>query len=76
MFELGLGHAPTAATDLAAALERATDGVQAAGWQVLGSMASPVSGARGAPELLLHARRAGTVEGDDAPSGRRQERPW
>jgi 23S rRNA (cytidine1920-2'-O)/16S rRNA (cytidine1409-2'-O)-methyltransferase len=58
MFELGLGSPPTAAAELARALELASAGLEASGWRVLGSIESTVAGARGARELLLHARRA------------------
>jgi 23S rRNA (cytidine1920-2'-O)/16S rRNA (cytidine1409-2'-O)-methyltransferase len=57
MFELHRAAAPVDDASLQAALEAAASGVSAAGWSVLGSIASPVSGARGARELLLHARR-------------------
>ncbi len=57
MFELQRAAAPVDDTSLQAALEAAATGVSAAGWSVLGSIASPVTGARGARELLLHARR-------------------
>ena len=38
------------------AMATAVAGVGAAGWQVVASIVSPVLGARGARELLLHAR--------------------
>jgi 23S rRNA (cytidine1920-2'-O)/16S rRNA (cytidine1409-2'-O)-methyltransferase len=58
MFELGLASPPADPERLAAAVERATAGLEASGWSVLGSIPSPVTGAGGALELLLHARRA------------------
>jgi predicted rRNA methylase YqxC with S4 and FtsJ domains len=58
MFELGLAAPPTDAKDLDAALGRASIALEATGWTVLGSISSPVTGSRGAIELLLHARRA------------------
>jgi 23S rRNA (cytidine1920-2'-O)/16S rRNA (cytidine1409-2'-O)-methyltransferase len=58
MFELRLATAPTDARTVAAATERAAIGIEAAGWTVVGSMASPVLGGRGAVEALLHARRS------------------
>ena len=57
MFELRTATAPTDRASLTAALAAATAGITAAGWNVLGSMDSPVTGSRGAPELLVHARR-------------------
>jgi 23S rRNA (cytidine1920-2'-O)/16S rRNA (cytidine1409-2'-O)-methyltransferase len=57
MFELRLPSAPLDAPTLERALRAACGGVEAAGWSVEGSMVSPVAGARGARELLLHARR-------------------
>jgi 23S rRNA (cytidine1920-2'-O)/16S rRNA (cytidine1409-2'-O)-methyltransferase len=59
MFELALGRLPTSEEQLEAAVERAASGVQAAGWRVEGRTRSPILGARGAVEFLLHARRAG-----------------
>ena len=58
MFELRRATAPIDDPSLAAALAAAAAGVEAAGWTVVSSMASPVLGARGARELLLHARWA------------------
>lgn len=57
MFELKLGAAPADRPALDRALEAAVTGVEAAGWDVIATMDSPVRGAGGAPELLLHARR-------------------
>jgi 23S rRNA (cytidine1920-2'-O)/16S rRNA (cytidine1409-2'-O)-methyltransferase len=59
MFELRRATAPVDDASLAAALAAAAAGVEAAGWTVVSTMASPVLGARGARELLLHARRGG-----------------
>jgi 23S rRNA (cytidine1920-2'-O)/16S rRNA (cytidine1409-2'-O)-methyltransferase len=58
MFELRRATAPADDASLAAALAAATQGLAAAGWRVVASIASPVLGARGAREILLHARRA------------------
>jgi 23S rRNA (cytidine1920-2'-O)/16S rRNA (cytidine1409-2'-O)-methyltransferase len=58
MFELSLAAPPTDPVALAEAERRASRGLEASGWQVAGSLPSPVRGARGAIELLLHARRA------------------
>lgn len=57
MFELRLPSAPLDGPTLERALRAACRGVAAAGWSVEESMVSPVAGARGARELLLHARR-------------------
>ena len=57
MFELHIDHAPTDRASLDRALALATEGVTAAGWDVMASMDSPVTGAKGAQELLVHARR-------------------
>ena len=58
MFELRRATAPTDDASLGAALEAAARGVEAHGWVVVASVPSPVTGARGARELLLHARRS------------------
>ena len=58
MFELALPRPPSAEPMLARALERAEQGIAAAGWRVLGSMRSPVRGARGAVEFFVDASRA------------------
>jgi predicted rRNA methylase YqxC with S4 and FtsJ domains len=42
---------------VAEAVEHATDGLAASGWTVLAATPSPVLGARGAVEWLVHARR-------------------
>lgn len=57
-FELGLPEPPTEARQLARAVEAASAGVEHAGWTVTGTEASPVRGARGAIEFLLHSRRS------------------
>jgi len=56
MFELHLPSAPTDRPSLDAALRLAVEGVESAGWRLMATMDSPVEGARGARELLLHAR--------------------
>jgi 23S rRNA (cytidine1920-2'-O)/16S rRNA (cytidine1409-2'-O)-methyltransferase len=56
MFELGLPRPPADEDQIARALALAADGVQRAGWRVVGAMPSPVTGARGAREHLLYAR--------------------
>ena len=58
MFELGLASAPTDAASLAEAVKRAEGGLRAAGWEPVAAIDSPVRGARGAVEALLHAKRA------------------
>lgn len=57
MFELRHATAPTDDESVAAAADVAASAIVKAGWNVLGRMPSPVLGARGAPEMLLHARR-------------------
>jgi 23S rRNA (cytidine1920-2'-O)/16S rRNA (cytidine1409-2'-O)-methyltransferase len=54
--ELALAAPPD---DPAEAIAHATDGIVAAGWEVVATMASPITGSRGAVEAFLHARRAG-----------------
>jgi 23S rRNA (cytidine1920-2'-O)/16S rRNA (cytidine1409-2'-O)-methyltransferase len=56
MFELHLAQPPTDMEQLQEAVMRAREGIERAGWQVLGSMDSPIRGARGAVEFLIHAR--------------------
>ncbi len=57
MFELRLKAAPADQSSLDEALARAGAGIAAAGWKVLASIDSPMRGARGAREMLIHARR-------------------
>ena len=57
MFELGTATAPADRASLDAAARLATDGIAAAGWVVREVIDSPVTGSRGAPEMLLWARR-------------------
>lgn len=57
MFELRLAAPPDVAR-LPEAEAHAARGIAAAGWHVVASIPSPVPGARGALELLLHARRS------------------
>lgn len=55
-FELALPEPPTHVLQLRRAVERASAGLEQAGWTVIGSRESPVRGGRGAVEFLLHAR--------------------
>lgn len=57
MFELRLAAPPSAPGLLAAATTAAVEGLERARWRVAGVVPSPVAGARGALELLVHARR-------------------
>lgn len=57
MFELQLSRPPGDRPRLEEALQRAIEGVGAAGWRVLSTMESPVLGSRGAVEFLIHAHR-------------------
>jgi 23S rRNA (cytidine1920-2'-O)/16S rRNA (cytidine1409-2'-O)-methyltransferase len=61
MFELRAGTAPSDRASLDAALAAASAGVVAAGWEVRRSTDSPVTGGRGAREMLLYARRSAPV---------------
>ena len=56
-FELGRGASPADEVSLTAAGRGAEEGARAAGWSPRAVVESPVSGARGAVELFLHARR-------------------
>lgn len=55
-FELALARTPGDEPTLAAALDQGRAGIEAAGWRVLGSIRSPVLGAGGSTEFLVHAR--------------------
>jgi 23S rRNA (cytidine1920-2'-O)/16S rRNA (cytidine1409-2'-O)-methyltransferase len=59
MFELHLPEPPSDRPRLEHALSLAVDGFVGAGWTVVSTMDSPVTGARGAVEFLIHARRQG-----------------
>ena len=56
-FELGLAQLPTGRNELCKATRRARDAFDDAGWRVRALIRSPVTGARGAIEFLLHATR-------------------
>lgn len=58
MFELGLAAPPTEPAQLEEATDRARAGVEACGWRVVAAVRSPVTGTRGAIEMLVHASRA------------------
>jgi 23S rRNA (cytidine1920-2'-O)/16S rRNA (cytidine1409-2'-O)-methyltransferase len=60
-FELGLSRPPTDDEALHAAVDRAAEGFDRAGWRVLDTIRSPVTGGRGATEFLLHAKRGPAV---------------
>jgi 23S rRNA (cytidine1920-2'-O)/16S rRNA (cytidine1409-2'-O)-methyltransferase len=57
MFELALPTPPEDDAELAAAVERATRALEAGRWSVRESTRSPVPGARGSVEFILHASR-------------------
>ncbi|HEY8756294.1 MAG TPA: SAM-dependent methyltransferase [Candidatus Dormibacteraeota bacterium] len=57
MFELRAATAPHDRASLDTALATASAGVTAARWEVRGSIDSPVTGSRGAREMLLYAVR-------------------
>ena len=56
MFELRRPTAPIDEPSVEEALALAVDGVTAAGWRVIDTMRSPVTGRAGAVECLVHAR--------------------
>lgn len=56
-FELRRGRPPERRSQLEAALQTATDAVDAASWRVRGRCESAVPGARGTTEFFIHARR-------------------
>jgi 23S rRNA (cytidine1920-2'-O)/16S rRNA (cytidine1409-2'-O)-methyltransferase len=58
MFELRRATAPTDEGSLEDATRRAREGAEAAGWRVQAQIISPVTGAKGAVEGLLHARNS------------------
>jgi 23S rRNA (cytidine1920-2'-O)/16S rRNA (cytidine1409-2'-O)-methyltransferase len=58
MFELGLPEPPAERPELHRALAHAVRAVGTAPWKALGTMPSPVTGAHGAREFLIHGRRA------------------
>jgi 23S rRNA (cytidine1920-2'-O)/16S rRNA (cytidine1409-2'-O)-methyltransferase len=59
MFELGLATAPVDDASLAEATRRAAEGLAAAGFTVVATMASPVAGGGGAREGFVHATFSG-----------------
>jgi 23S rRNA (cytidine1920-2'-O)/16S rRNA (cytidine1409-2'-O)-methyltransferase len=56
-FELGFARLPTRRSDLDRAVRRAGDAFETGAWRVADVIPSPVRGARGAVEFLLHATR-------------------
>jgi len=56
-FELGLGRRPRAPAELRDAVQRARGAFEDGRWSVRALVRSPVTGARGAIEFLLHAQR-------------------
>ena len=58
-YELSLPGPPADHARLTAAVAHAADGLRNAGWPVLAHVRSPVCGARGAIEYLIHARGRG-----------------
>ena len=57
MFELGLPEPPTEPSELDRALTLAVEAVDSGPWRTLATIVSPVTGARGAREFLVHGRR-------------------
>ncbi len=58
MFELKLARAPTDEASLEQATARATEGIARAGWRIVRTMPSAVTGTKGAIEGFVHAIRA------------------
>jgi 23S rRNA (cytidine1920-2'-O)/16S rRNA (cytidine1409-2'-O)-methyltransferase len=58
MFELALAEPPQDPADIARAVDLACAAVSAGPWTVVATIESPVTGAHGAVEHLIHARRA------------------
>jgi 23S rRNA (cytidine1920-2'-O)/16S rRNA (cytidine1409-2'-O)-methyltransferase len=56
-FELALAQPPAGDETLGAAVERASRGIERAGWTVMRTEESPIGGRGGSTEFLLHARR-------------------
>jgi len=56
-FELELARLPKSDEDLNDAVRRAREGLAQSGWRVRGAVRSPVKGAGGAIEFLVHATR-------------------
>jgi 23S rRNA (cytidine1920-2'-O)/16S rRNA (cytidine1409-2'-O)-methyltransferase len=67
MFELALGELPSDDAELAASVDLAATGIEAAGWRVLDTFASPLPGRRGASESFVHAVRGWFAEVPDRP---------
>jgi len=57
MFELALAEPPSDPAEIAQAVELARAAIDAGPWMVVATMESPVTGAHGAVEHLIHARR-------------------
>lgn len=57
-FELRAGTLAASAADVAAAVSRATDGVERHGWAIRTVVPASVRGAKGAVEVFLHATRS------------------
>jgi 23S rRNA (cytidine1920-2'-O)/16S rRNA (cytidine1409-2'-O)-methyltransferase len=57
MFELGFPELPALDEQLDKALDQAMTAIELAGWSVVSTMKSPVTGSRGAVEFFVHARR-------------------
>jgi 23S rRNA (cytidine1920-2'-O)/16S rRNA (cytidine1409-2'-O)-methyltransferase len=63
-FELGLAEPPSDSEHLAQAVAKAQAGFEMSAWTVEGAIESPIRGARGAIEYLMHARRKGLVSSE------------
>lgn len=62
-FELGLAQPPDHPSHLTEALQQAVEGIERTRWRVIGSVESPVAGARGAIEFVVHGQRNGPGRG-------------
>ena len=57
MFELALAEPPSDPAEIARAVDLARAAIDAGPWTVVATIESPVTGAHGAVEHLIHARR-------------------
>jgi 23S rRNA (cytidine1920-2'-O)/16S rRNA (cytidine1409-2'-O)-methyltransferase len=56
-FELHRGVLVSSATEVAAAVDRAAEGMSSSGWEVRGACPAPRTGRKGAPEVFMYAHR-------------------
>jgi predicted rRNA methylase YqxC with S4 and FtsJ domains len=65
-FELRAATMADAPEQVAAAVDAATDALEKHGWRVHGRLPSPIRGAKGALEVLVHAGRISAPGGSPA----------